>query len=384
MGSSNDILSEDALHDPRIRSSIPWAEPRYWGNERRYVQDAMQSTWISGGPYVDRLETDLASFVDVPEAVVTSNGTTAIHAAYLALDVRPGDEIIVPGFAYMAAANIALLMGAIPKFADVDLNTWCITAETIAAKVTSRTKGIVPIHTYGNVCDMAPILEFANERGLWVLEDAAEALGSKYRGIAAGSVASIGTYSFHATKTITTGEGGAVVTRDALLAERLRLFRSHGVSQRRYWHEVPGHNFRLTNIQAAIGCAQFERLSDIQRERDRVYETYKREFTDFAGVAMQAITLHVEPLMWAVGIRLLPTHFRHGRDSVMQTLAAAGIETRPGFHAASEMASLYNAPSIPVAAQLAREIISLPSSPTVKNNEIRLIAEIVRNCCDIV
>jgi perosamine synthetase len=160
----------------------------------------------------------------------------------------------------------------------------------------------------------------------------------------------------------------------------MRLFRSHGVAQRRYWHEVPGHNFRLTNMQAAIGCAQFECISEIERERIRVYEAYKHVLADLPQMAMQTITAGVTPLMWAVGIRLLPRHFPQGRDEVMQILASAGIETRPGFHAASEMVSLYHAPSTPVAAQLASEIISLPSSPTVTDQEVFEISEIIRQC----
>lgn len=360
------------------RSFIPWAEPRYWGREEAYALEALRSSWISGGPFVDRLERDLAAYTGSPHAVVTSNGTTAIHAAFLALGVKPGDEIVVPGFAFLAAANIALHMNAVPVFADVDPDTWCATAETIARAITPRTVGIVPVHSYGNMCDMQPILDLAAPHGLWVCEDAAESLGSTHRGQQAGTIAEIGTFSFHATKTITTGEGGAVATRNAELRDRMQLFRSHGVKARRYFHEVPGHNFRLTNLQAAIGCAQLEQIGRIRDERARVYRRYAAALADVAGTRLQRMTPAVEPLVWAIALALDPQAFPQGRDAVIAQLAARGIETRPGFHAASEMTGLYAAGDIPVAAGLARQVISLPSSPTVSDDEIGFIVDALR------
>jgi len=359
------------------RAFIPWAEPRYWGREEQLAIDALKSTWISGGPYVDRFEAALREFSGSPFVAVTSNGTTAIHAAYLALNLRAGDEIIVPAFGFMAAANVALHMGAVPVFADVDPQTWCVTAATIEHRINGRTRGLVPVHTYGNVCDMEPILDLAERHGLWVLEDAAEAFGSLYRGRQAGTVAPIGTYSFHATKTITTGEGGAVCTREEALHERLLLFRSHGVGRRRYWHEVAGHNFRMPNMMAAIGCAQIEQFADIDAERRRVLRCYEVALAGLGGATMQTMTADTQPLVWAVALRLDPAVYRQGRDAVIASLLDQGIETRPGFHAAGEMTHLYNAPDTASAMELARQVISLPSSPTVSNEEIVRIVELL-------
>lgn len=362
-----------------VRKFIPWAEPRYWGEEIALANEALHSTWISGGPFVDRLERELSGYLSSPHVVATSNGTTAIHAAYLALDVKPGDEIVVPAFAFMAAANVAIHLGARPIFADVDPNTWCITAETVEPLLNERTKGIVPVHTYGNVCDMQPLLDLAASRGSWVLEDAAEAFGSTYRGRQAGTVAPIGTYSFHATKTITTGEGGAVATRDAALQKKMALQRSHGMSTRRYWHDVAGHNFRLTNVQAAIGCAQLQQIESISRARSRVLQRYTAELANVPGVELQQITPGVDPIIWAVAVRLDPKAFRSGRDDVMARLAEAGIETRPGFYAASEMPHLYVAPRTDRATELGRQVISLPSSPTVTDDEIAHIVAALKS-----
>lgn len=359
------------------RRFIPWAEPRFWGREEQLVIDALKSTWISGGPYIDRLEVALRELTGSPFVAVTSNGTTAIHAAYLALELSAGDEIIVPAFGFMAAANVALHMRAVPIFADVDPQTWCVTAATIERRITSRTRGLVPVHTYGNVCDMEPILDLAKSHGLWVLEDAAEAFGSLYRGRQAGTVAPIGTYSFHATKTITTGEGGAVCTREPALHERLLLFRSHGMGRRRYWHEVAGHNFRMPNMMAAIGCAQIEHIADIAAERRRVVRGYEAALAGVDGATMQTMTAGTQPLVWAVALRLDPAAYPQGRDAVMASLLEQGIETRPGFHAAGEMTHLYSAPDTACAMELAREVISLPSSPTVSDEEIIKIVELL-------
>lgn len=363
-----------------LRPFLPWAEPRYWGKERDYAMDALGSSWISGGPYVDRLEADFASYVESPHFVATSNGTTAIHAAFLALDVKAGDEIIVPGFGFMAAANIALHMGAVPVFADVDGDSWCMTAETVAAVLSPRTKGIVPVHTYGNMCDMQPICDLAAAQGLWVLEDAAEAIGSRYRGQQAGTIAAIGSVSFHATKTITTGEGGGVMTRDAALRDRMTLYRSHGVRSRRYWHDVAGHNFRLTNVQAAIGCAQLEHIADISTARRHIWNTYRQSLAQVPGVQLQAIAADVDPLMWAVGVRLSPAVFPQGRDAVLEEMLARGVECRPGFYSANQMHHLYGAQETPVSDGLAADILSVPSSPTLNDIEI---AHVVHSllCC---
>ena len=202
--------------------------------------------------------------------MATCNGTAAIHLAYLALGLKAGDEIIVPGFCYLAAANIAVLMGLSPVFVDVDPDTYCVAAKNIRASITEKTKLIVVVHTYGNVCSMDEIMSLAKSSQIPVLEDAAESFGSQNKGRQSGTIADIGTYSFHATKTITTGEGGMVLTARKDLAEKVMLYRTHGVLGKRYWHEVPGHNFRLTNLQAALGCAQFKKIDHIFKERQRV------------------------------------------------------------------------------------------------------------------
>ncbi len=355
----------------QIDNFIPWAKPDYWGNEVAYVTEAVGSSWISGGPYIERLEREVGhQYCNMPYVLATSNGTTAIHLAYLAIGLKPGDEVIVPGFCFLAAANIALLCGAKPIFAEVDPETWCMTAETIEKCLTPKTKAIVPVHTYGNVCEMDEIINLGKIHKAWVIEDAAEAFGSSYKGHKAGTLADMGTFSFHATKTITTGEGGMVVTRDKTLADSMALYRSHGMQRKQfYWHDVPGHNFRLTNLQAALGCAQFERFEHIVKERKRVHKQYKKALSEMSGITIQLFSKNIDPLLWAIALKLDPIAYPQGRNSVMEQMKTKNIETRPGFVCPSMM-EFYNCSSLPICEDLSQNVISLPNYPSLTENQI--------------
>lgn len=335
--------------------------------------EALRSSWISHGPFVDRLQARVESFCAIAHAVATSNGTTALHLAYIAVGLKPGDEIIVPGFAFMAAANIALHVGAVPVFADVDPGTWCMSAAAVERKLSPRTRAIVPVHTYGNVCDMDSINRLASEKRITVIEDAAEAFGSRYRGAAAGTMSRLGCFSLHATKTITTGEGGMVVTMNGELAEKMRLYCSHGVKRLRYWHEVAGHNFRMTNIQAALGCAQIEHIEQINSARRRMFAVYAERLREIPGVVMQRFAPEVAAIPWVVAVRLEPSAFPQGRDAVMARMAAAGVETRPGFYTPTRMTHLYSATDIPVSDEVSGSVIALPSFASLTDEQIAFV-----------
>ena len=354
---------------------IPWAKPTFWGREEAYVLEALRSTWISGGPFVERLEKDIAAYIGCEHAVAVANGTAALHLAYLALGLQPGDEIVVPGFGFMAAANIALHFGARPVFCDVDPETWCMRASDVIGVLTGKTRAVVAVHTYGNVCEMNDLLALAVETGIPIVEDAAEAFSSRIDGRQAGSLGKINTFSFHATKTISTGEGGLVATDDDKTAEILRLYRSHGLRrQRHYWHEVPGHNFRLTNLQAALGCAQLECIDRIIAERRRVFVHYQRRLRSMPGIALQQFTGGCEPVVWTVAVRLSEGIYPQGRDAVIAAMATEGIETRPGFQAPSEMSYFEPAP-LPISETLGRWVLSMPTYPTLAGHEIERVCD---------
>jgi perosamine synthetase len=349
---------------------IPWSKPDIWGNEKEYVLDALNSSWISGGEYLNKLENSFAELFAKKYALLTSNGTTALHLIYLSLGFKEDDEIIIPGFAFLAAANIAIQMKLKPVFAEVDPQTWCLTASAIEKKITGKTKAIVAIHTYGNVCPMDEIMQLAKRHDLLVIEDCAEALFSKYNNQYCGTFGHINCFSFQATKTITTGEGGLVVTDDETIYQRMKLYHSHGLKERgTYWHELPGHNFRLTNLQAALGLAQFEKKETIIRERKRVFERYRRFFSNINEADIQQSTPLVEPVWWAFAIKLHLKSFPQGRDGVINELKAGGIETRPGF-IASSMLKIYEPHSLPMCEELSGRILSLPSYAGLKDEEV--------------
>ncbi|HEY3323054.1 MAG TPA: DegT/DnrJ/EryC1/StrS family aminotransferase [Planctomycetota bacterium] len=357
-----------------VRERIPWAQPEIGALETQYVLEALKSSWISGGPFVDRLEADFARYCGVKFAAAVSNGTTAVHLAFLALDLKPGDEVIVPGFGFMAAANIALHMNLKPVFVEVDERTWCLDPHAFERAITPKTKAVVPVHTYGAVCAMDPILKIANDHSIAVVEDAAESFPSRYRGQISGTLGALGCFSFQATKTITTGEGGMVITHDPQLYERLCLFRSHGMKKRRYWHDVPGHNFRLTNMQAALGCAQLEGLPRVLEDRRRVHSAYINRLQGQKGIQLQNFEADVTAVLWAMACRLDPGAFSTDRDGVIEALSGIGIETRPGFYASS-LQPLYAAHKLPICEDVSRTVISLPTFPSLRNEQIDFICD---------
>jgi len=355
---------------------IPWAKPSFWGNEVKYVTEALESTWISGGSYLDKLEEIFHVQFNKKHVLACSNGTAAIHLAYLGLDLKPGDEIIVPGFAFMAAANIALHMGLKPVFAEVDPDTWCLCPKKLADYITPHTKAIVPVHTYGNVCEMDMIMQIANRHGIPVVEDCAESLYSKYNNSYSGVFGKVSTFSFHATKTITTGEGGMVITDSDEIGRKMTLYRSHGMDRGKkfYWHELPGHNFRLTNLQAAIGIAQLEKSDLMLAERKRVSSIYIDRLSSMPGIKLQKFNTNVNPVIWAIAMELDQDLFPQGRDRVIEQMKEAGIETRPGFYASSFL-DIYSSHSLPICENISRSVISLPTYPTLEESEIHFICD---------
>ena len=206
-------------------------------------------------------------FLKINYLGVTSSGSAAINLAYLILELKPGDEIVVPGFGFLAAANVAQTLGLKVIFADVDPNTFCVNVDTIKKVLSKKTKLILIIHTYGNMCNMNEIVSLAKRKKIYLMEDAAQALGSKYNGKHAGTIGDIGVFSFTSTKTLTTGEGGAICVKKKSLYDKLILFRSYGYIKKRYYCVVPGHNLRMSNLLASIGFSQMSRLNSILKKK---------------------------------------------------------------------------------------------------------------------
>lgn len=362
--------------------AIPWAQPILFGDEIAYVAEALQSTMLSGGAFVDRLEAGFAALHGLPpaQAVSVTNGTTALYLPLLALGIGRGDEVILPGWCFAAAANMVLACGATPVFADILPDTWLLDPTAAAHCITPRTKAIIAVHTYGVVCDMAALSALAKPRGIALIEDCAESLFSRYHGHPAGTLGDIACFSFQATKTITCGEGGMVLARDPQLVSAMRLIRNHGMTpDRKYWHHVVGHNFRLTNLQAAVACAQWDRRLDIIELRRRLDAAYRRRLSDVPGLTLQRIPSPVDPLIWAFALEIDPAAAGISRDQLMVHLARHGIETRPGFRAFSEQ-PLYHAAPLPHSLHAARHILSLPSAPSLTASQIDFICDTLLAC----
>jgi perosamine synthetase len=254
----------------------PISIPSIGDKEIEYVTDAVGSGWISSlGPYVTRFENDFAAFCEVEHAIAVSNGTVAIHLALHAMGIGAGDEVIMPDLSFIATANATLMTGAVPVFCDVDAESLCIDPALVEAKITPRTKAIMPVHLYGHPADMRSIMAIAAKYGVRVIEDAAEAHGSRANGHRVGGLGDCATFSFYGNKNLTTGEGGMITTNDAAFASRCRLLRDHAMSlSKRYWHDELGFNYRITNLQAALGCAQLDRSLELLDARQHVFAWY--------------------------------------------------------------------------------------------------------------
>lgn len=355
---------------------IPWNKPHFWGKEAELVTDALESTWISDGGYISNFEAELSDKLGTRHVITTSNGTTSLMLAYLSLGLGPEDEIIIPGFTFAAPANMALAIGAKPVFADVCPDSWLLSAESVAQKITDNTRAIVPVHIYGNVCDMNQICDLARKHDLYIVEDVAEAAFSTFEKRQAGTFGDFGSFSFQATKTITMGEGGAVCTDSDQLQDSARVIRNHGVRpDRRYWHEVVGHNFRLTNMQAALGCAQLEHLNEIIVNKKRVFDRYSKNLAKRPGLALQQITPGCDPVIWATAIKIDERELDVTRDDLIERMKDRQIETRPGFYPFSDM-PIYESEILPCATDVARNTISLPSYTMISDDEVDQVCEV--------
>jgi len=359
---------------------IPVYTPDLSGNEIRYAEEALHSGWISSiGPFVERFERAIAETVGAREAIAVCNGTVALHLALHCLGIGPGDEVIVPTFTYIASVNAIVQTGATPVFSESRISDWLLDPEDVEKRITSRTKAIMPVHLFGAVCD-PEINVIARRHGLFVVEDCAEALGSSVDGRHVGLDADVATFSFFGNKTITTGEGGAVVARDPAISARLRKVKGQGqAADRRYWHDEMGFNYRLTNIAAAIGTAQMERLDAILERKRQIADLY-RENLGNGVLTFQQLPADVESSNWLVSL-LLPEGC--DRDAVMANLAENQIDSRPVFYCAHHMPMYRSESAFPVAEAIARRGISLPSYPTMTDEDVTRVARALSHAVEM-
>jgi perosamine synthetase len=363
---------------------IPVCEPWFWGNEQRYVNEALDSRWISSaGRFLTTFEEQFASYCGVAHGVAVANGTVALHLALLAAGIRPGDEVLVADFVMFSPVLAIVQAGARPVFVDAEPDTWTMDPAQVERCITPRTRALLAVHTYGHPCDMDALGAIARRHGLVLIEDAAEAHGATVRGRRCGSLAALACFSFYANKIITTGEGGMVVTDDAALAAHLRSHRNlcFGSGPQRYLHEDFGYNYRLTNLQAALGVAQLEHVAAAVARKRAIAMRYNELLADVPGLTLPVERDWATNVYWVYGILVGP-QFGCSRDELMSRLDSEGIETRPfftGMHRQSLMQP-YLTPggAWPVSARLGACGLYLPSYMHLSEEQLQRVAGAVR------
>lgn len=381
-------ITRRALDEEKTRLArdepIQVAAPDLSGNEERYVVEAIRSSWVSStGSFVERFEREFAALCETKAAIGVCNGTVALHLALLALDVRPGDEVLVPALTYIATANAVRYVGAEPVFVDVDPETWCIDPGLIEDAITPRTRGIIPVHLYGHPADMDAVNHLAGVHGLWVVEDAAEAHFARYKGRVVGGLSRVGTFSFYGNKIVTCGEGGALTLTDPHLELRIRTLRGQGMDpKRRYYFPVTGHNFRLTNLACALLSAQLERHEQIIARRRRIFDEYEAALGEVPGLEFQPIAPWATPAPWLFNVVVEP-EFGLSRDDLIRLLAEKDVETRPFFLSLHGLppfreASRARREHLPEAERLSANGMSLPTHSGLTERDIERVCGLIQ------
>jgi perosamine synthetase len=397
LGSLADIIPgqepELQLTIPRIPISqpglgtkiIPVCEPTLRGNEAKYVLECLETNWISSaGKYIPMFEEMFARKCGAAYAVACCNGTVALHLALAALGIGPGDEVIIPTFTMIATINAVTYTGARPVLVDSEMATWNMDVAQIEDKITPRTRAIMVVHTYGHPIDMEPVWALAQKHGLYVVEDAAEAHGAEYKGRRIGGLGDVACFSFYANKIITTGEGGMVTTNNEQIAKLAANLRDHAFSEERhFWHKYLGFNYRMTNLQAAVGLAQTEHFDEFVQDRRDNAAQYNQLLCDVPGITLPPEADWAKSVYWMYSILVDQDRFGMDRDELRLRLAKRGIETRTFFipmHLQPIYHQQFKGERYPVAEGLCRRGLYLPSASSLTQAEIRFIVDSLKDC----
>ena len=367
---------------PSARSIIPVCEPTLDGNELKYVQQAVETNWISSaGGFIRDFEARFAEECGAKYGIACANGTVALHLALATLGLEPGDEVIIPAFTMIATINAVTYCGATPVLVDNELDFWQMDVEDVARKITPRTKAIIPVHIYGHPVDMDALNALACEHDILVIEDAAEAHGAEYKGRRTGGLGAAAAFSFYGNKILTTGEGGMITTNDQDIARLAWNLRDHAFSsERHFWHKFVGFNYRMTNLQAAVGLAQVERLDELVAARRRNAALYTSLLRDIPGIITPPEAEWAKNVFWMYGIMVERDAFGMNRDELRRVLADNGIETRTFFipmHCQPVYWNTFKGQRFPVAERLCRDGFYLPSSSSLTVGEIERVAAVI-------
>lgn len=355
---------------------ISLTEPDIGNDELENVVKAVKSGWVSSkGPFIEEFEKEFSAYIGVKHGVTTSNGTTALHLALSALGIRRGDRVLVPSLTFVASANAVTYTGAKPVFIDSHPQYWCIDPTKIEKAIDHRTKAIQIVHLYGHPCDIDELSKIAEDKKLSLIEDCAEALGAEYKGKRAGSSGTVSCFSFYGNKIITTGEGGMCLTDDDELAEKMRILRDHGMNpERKYWHDVVGFNYRMTNLQAALGVAQLKKIEFLVQKKREIANTYRRLMQDWNITASPEMPW-AKSAYWLYSILVK----RSLRNKIIKHLYDKNIETRPFFHPLNTLPPYKTGTSFPIAENLSARGINLPTGTKLTVNEMERITDVLES-----
>lgn len=365
-----------------MKKFIPHSGPALIGNEEKYVLDCLRTTWISSlGKYIDKFEKKFASFNNSKYAVSCNSGTAALHLALLALGIKPGDEVLVPDITYVASINAIAYCGATPVLIDIDPETCNIDTNLIKKNITPKSKAIIVVHMYGHPVDMDPIMTIAKKYNLFVIEDNAQGLGAQYKGKRTGSIGDIGTFSFFGNKVITTGEGGMMVTNDPILAEKARIFKNQGMQPyKRFWFPVIGYNYRMTNIEAAIGLAQLEKMATHIRNRRKIAKSYLNELKNIESIILPVEKEYAFCAYWMFNIKL-KDNAPVDKDTIIKQLFASGIDARYIYfplHTLPPYKKLSEGKYFPVSEYNSSKMITLPTHENLSGEDIKYICDKIK------
>ena len=368
------------------RSIIPVSKPTLTGNEMKYVQQAIATNWISSaGSFIRDFEVKFAEVCGAKYGIACANGTVAMHLAMATLGLEADDEVIIPTFTMIATANAVAYCGAKPVLVDMEPNYWQMDVDQVAAKITPHTKAIVPVHIYGHPTDMDPLRELAQKHGIMIIEDSAEAHGGEYKGQPCGSLGDAAGFSFYGNKIITTGEGGMVTTNNREIAKLAWNLRDHAFShERHFWHKFVGFNYRMTNLQAAVGLAQVEQMATFVAQRRQNALEYNCRLSTIPGIRTPAEAPWAKNVYWMYGIMVDEKEYGMNRDQLRKVLADNGIETRTFFipmHCQPVYWEAFKGQRYPVAEDLCKRGFYLPSSSSLALDEIEYVANVIREAC---
>lgn len=359
-----------------IKQKIPIAKPEIGEEELRNVIDAVKSGWVSSkGPFIEEFEKSFSGYIGTKYGIATSNGTTALHLALVALGIGKGDKVLVPSLDFVSVANTVTYVGADPVFLDSHPEYWCIDPSKIADSIDKHTKAIIAVHLYGHPCDMDKIVKIATDYNLYLLEDCAEAHGAEYKNKKTGSFGVISCFSFYGNKIITTGEGGMCLTDREDLSEKMKILRDHGMNpHKKYWHDIIGFNYRMTNLQAALGVAQLKKIGQLINKKREIAATYNKLLKDLPTVTPAPEMPWAKNVYWLYSILVEKAL----RNKIIEYLEQQGIEARPFFYPSHTLPPYKRNLQLPIAEELSARGLNLPSGHGLSENQIQEVIDSLR------